>query len=265
MSFDDTLLSDTVELAYEVHGSGNSLVLVHGFPLDASIWQAQVEVLKGKYQIITPYLRGHGSSPAPPGTYSVALMARDIFSLLAKLGISKAPWVGHSMGGYITLAAYRLAPYRVTGVGLIASNHLADSEEGRAKRLELVDEVVKVGAEAAVNPKLYAPSVAEDDPRVLKTNQIMRNTAPEGIIGALLAMATRPDSTDTLKNMTVPALIVGGAHDQLFPAERPQEMADLLPDAELVIAERSGHMPMLEEPEVVTQAIDRLMARIPAK
>ena len=260
MAYNQTLLTTPVNLTFKQEGSGTALLLLHGFPLDHTIWDAQMEDLKSICRVITPDLRGHGHSPAPEGAYSMDVMAQDVLNLLNRIGVYKAIWVGHSMGGYVTMAAWRLAPERFSGIGFVCSNHRADSTEAQAKRYETAEKVSKEGAEAAVNPKLFKPGTAPDSPAIEAVNRIMRATPATGSIGTLQAMATRPDSTNTLKSIHVPALVVGGEHDQLFKPEIPQEMAELIPDARLVMAD-SGHMAMMEDADLVTQALESLLAR----
>jgi len=262
MAYNKTLLTTPIQLVYESRGSGIPLLLLHGYPLDHSIWHEQASALQNQCRVITPDLRGHGRSPAPEGAYSMDLMARDVLVLLDSLQIEKAVWVGHSMGGYITLAAWRLAPERFAGFGMVASNYLADSAEAKAKRYEIAEKVSQIGSEAAVNPKLFLEGAPTDAPMIEQAHQIMLNTAPAGIIGSLQAIAERPDSTEILKTINVPALVVGGAGDQLFKPEIPKQMAALIPDAELVMAERSGHMPMMEEAALITAALGKLVERV---
>jgi 3-oxoadipate enol-lactonase len=260
MPYNQTLLKTPINLTFKQEGSGTALLLLHGFPLDHSIWDAQMDDLKSVCRVITPDLRGHGQSPAPEGAYSIDVMAQDVLNLLNRIGVYKAIWVGHSMGGYVTMAAWRLAPERFSGIGFVCSNHRADSPEAQAKRYETAEKVSKEGADAAVNPKLFKVGIAPDLPTVEAVNRIMRATPPVGSIGTLQAMATRPDSTNTLKSVHVPALVIGGEGDQLFKPEIPQEMAELLPHAQLVMAD-SGHMAMMEQADAVTQALESLLAR----
>lgn len=263
MPYNKTLLTQPVNLSYWQEGSGTALLLLHGFPLDHTIWEAQGRDLKSVCRVIMPDLRGHGSSPAPEGAYSMEVMTQDVLNLLNKIGVYKAIWVGHSMGGYVTMAAYRLAPERFSGIGFVASNHLADSPEAQAIRYDTAEKVSKEGAEAAVNPKLFKEGTPSDAPAVGAANRIMRAMPAAGIIGTLQAMATRPDSTKTLKRVRVPALVIGGEHDQIFKPDIPQAMADLIPGAPLVMTD-SGHMPMLEQPDAVTGALEGLLARVNA-
>lgn len=261
MPYNNTPLSEPVRLNYQQYGSGTPLVLLHGFPFDHTIWNEQVRALEEQYRVITPDLRGHGRSPAPEGAYSMDLMARDVLALLDHVGVYKAVWVGHSMGGYVTLAAYRLAPERFLGLGMVASNYLADNDEARQRRYDTAEKVSQEGAGAAVNPKVFKEGTPPDSPIVQYLNNVVLATPPAGIIGTMLGMAARPDSTETLKSVRVPVLVIGGQGDQLFKPEIPQKMAELIPDATLVMVD-SGHVPMLEQPDAVTQALAAFMERV---
>src|SRR5579871_5777811 len=114
-------MADTVKLHYSEAGQGAPVVLLHGFPLSSAIWQEQQRSLSDRFRVITPDLRGHGNSPAPSGAYTMESLAQDLLALLDSLGIAQAAILGHSMGGYIALAALKLAPERFTALGLIAS------------------------------------------------------------------------------------------------------------------------------------------------
>src|SRR5476649_1131959 len=114
-------MSDTVMLNYVEAGQGTPVVLLHGFPLSGAIWHEQQKQLAEQYRVIVPDLRGHGRSPAPAGVYDMDLLARDVLALLDALQIQQAVIMGHSMGGYVTLAAWRIAADRFLALGLIAS------------------------------------------------------------------------------------------------------------------------------------------------
>src|ERR1700691_4593517 len=100
-------MADTVTLHYSEAGQGTPVVLLHGFPLSGAIWHEQQQQLSGRFRVIAPDLRGHGRSAAPAGVYDMDLLARDVLTLLDVLLIKKAIFIGHSMGGYVTLAAWK--------------------------------------------------------------------------------------------------------------------------------------------------------------
>ena len=136
-------MADPVALHYEESGSGAAVVLLHGYPLDHTLWRAQIAALSDAYRVIAPDLRGHGASPAPEGDYSMDLLAADVAALLDRLGVERAVWVGHSMGGYVALAALRTMPHRVTGLVLCASHPLADSPDKAASRRESAKQALR--------------------------------------------------------------------------------------------------------------------------
>lgn len=258
----ETLLVNPFPLVYDKVGHGTPIILIHGFPLNRTIWRHQVQALQEMCMVITPDLRGHGKSPASKGAYSINLMVNDVLETLNELRIEKAIWVGHSMGGYIALAAWHRVPERFLGFGLIASHHRKDTPEGQNRRYALADKVSTDGAKVMLQVPLFATDLPADAAIVQATHQIIEKTSTDGIIGALMALATRSDSTATAKSITVPSVVVAGAKDQVMPLEVLQETAALLPHGQLVVAENSGHMPMLEEPEVVSRALVNLVLRV---
>ena len=118
-----------IQLAYARKGTGKPLVLIHGYPLDHTIWNEVAPLLESDFDIILPDLRGFGGSDVVESQYKISDMAADIAGLMDALGIEKAAIAGHSMGGYISLAFARAYPSRVAGLGLIASQALADARQ----------------------------------------------------------------------------------------------------------------------------------------
>jgi len=257
---------DTVALHYTEQGAGPPLVLLHGFPLSSAIWREQHRQLSKQFRVITPDLRGHGGSPAPEGVYEMDLLARDVLALLDTLNIRQAAFMGHSMGGYVTLAAWKRAPERFLALGLISSQAGADTEEGRQGRFKLADKVAADGSKVAADamlPKLFAPGLATDSPLVSLVRELIVHTSPTGIIGSLKGMAARPDSGPELANIHIPALIVAGEKDQIIPAEKAKAIAGAIAKSTWTPIANAGHMPMLEQPEATTNAIADFMQTIP--
>lgn len=253
------------ELAHVGKGSGPAVVLIHGFGLSSEIWKHQVEALSGRFRVIAPDLRGHGASPVTAGAYPMEDLARDVLALLDRLGIGKVAVAGHSLGGYVALAAQALAPERVTGIGMVSTQARADTPEGRENRFRLAGLLSDEGSEAVVRffaPKLFAPHVHPGDPDHDLAAGVIRSTAPAALRGALLGMADRPDRRPGLPGIKIPALILTGEQDQLIPSDRSEEMAAALPDAFLVKLPETGHMPMLERPDEVNAAIEAWLDRI---
>ena len=131
-----------IKIAYVRKGTGKPLVLVHGYPLDHTIWNEVVPFLESDFDIILPDLRGFGASYLVEGQYKITDMAADIAGLLDQLDIEKAVIAGHSMGGYISLAFARTYPERVAGLGLVASQALADPEDKKGGRYDAAAEII---------------------------------------------------------------------------------------------------------------------------
>jgi 3-oxoadipate enol-lactonase len=234
-------------------------VLIHGFPFDRRIWDAQAESLSETYRVITPDLRGHGQSPVPVGVYSMDLMAQDIVALLDDLGVDRAVWAGHSMGGYITMAALRFAPEQIAGVAFVATHPHPDSNEKRAGRLATAERALREGSGImvdAMRPIMFAPGFDTDSDRAHAVVEIMAATSPVGIAGALRGMAERPASVDTLHDVTVPAVVIAGEDDQIVALDVAKQMITEMPSGtKLVTIPGAGHMPMIEQPTATTAAL----------
>lgn len=251
-------MASTVTLNYSDSGQGPPVVLLHGFPLSGAIWHEQQQRLSEHYRVITPDLRGHGRSPAPLGVYEMDLLARDVLALLDVLLIKEAVIMGHSMGGYVTLAAWNLAPERFRALGLIASQAGADTDEGRQGRYRTAEKVAAEGSNVvaeAMLPKLFAPSLPAEAPIIEPVRQLILNTQLAGIIGSLKGMAVRPDSGALLAKLNIPVLILAGEQDQIIAPERAKAMAAAISKATLTLIANAGHMPMLEQPQATTTAI----------
>jgi pimeloyl-ACP methyl ester carboxylesterase len=192
--------------------------------------------------------------------------AHDVLALLDSLDIEKAAIIGHSMGGYVTLALWRLAPQRFAALGLIDSQALADSEDTRKGRYKTAEKVYIEGSKVvaeAMTLRLFAPNTPEDEPAVEQVRTLILNTRPSGIIGTLKGMAMRPDSTDLLPQINVPVLILTGDRDQIIAPQKAENMATAIPSAILVTIEDAGHMPMLEQPQATTMAIRNFLDELP--
>lgn len=253
-------MANTIKLYFTEQGNGQAmpLVLLHGYPLNNTIWAEQQHRLSDHYRVITPDLRGHGKNDAPLGVYEMDLMARDVLALLDSLNIQQAAIMGHSMGGYVTLAAWKLAPERFVALGMIGSQAGADTEEARQNRYKMAEKVATEGSRPvaeAIVPKLFAPNLPQDESIIEQMRTIILSTKPDGIIGTLNGMAARPDFTGILSQIKVPSLILTGDSDQLIPKERSLTMAEAIPNATLATVENAGHMPMLEQPQATTMAI----------
>lgn len=260
---------------YQDAGDGPPLLLVHGFPLDHTLWIHQIETFKGDYRVILPDLRGHGQSEAPPGPYRMDRMAADLSALLQELKIERVVLGGLSMGGYVVFAFWRLYPERVRALLLANTRAAADTREGKQNRQAMIERVQAAGKDAIVEDlllKLLSPATLERKPEVVAhARQMMANTPASGVIGALQGMAQRPDSTPTLATITVPTLIIVGEDDTIIPPAEGEAMRsqilskrdDPAPTVGLVRVPQAGHLAPMENPTAFNQALRGFLATLP--
>jgi 3-oxoadipate enol-lactonase len=252
----ETANVNSIQLAYERRGTGTPLVLLHGFPLDHHLWDDVVPLLEDTFDIIVPDLRGFGNSTMINAPHSMDDYASDIASLLNHLNIQKAAIVGHSMGGYVALAFARLYPERVSGLGLISSQVLADAPERKEGRYKSAADVDSKGIGSVV--EAMAPKFTNDERLQAYARASMERQQPAAYIGALKAMAERVDSSSLLSSFQFPVVIVHGDADALIPIDRAREVKAALPQAHLMEIPGVGHMPMMEAKEKTAEALRHL-------
>jgi 3-oxoadipate enol-lactonase len=249
-----------VELYYEEHGKGFPVVFLHGFPFDHTIWEPLTPLLVNKARMILPDLRGYGRSPVPDGVYSMRLMAEDVFTLLNNLKIERAILVGHSMGGYVSLAFSHAYPQRLAGLGLVSTQAGADVPERRQARYQMAEEVGRRGVKVVADN--MAPRLISNPELVKPLRKLMMQTKPKGVIGALKGMAERPDGLGWLSTISVPTVVLAGSADNFISLEPAKTMAQLLGKAWLVELPGVGHMPMLEAPQQTADVLDQLIQTV---
>ncbi len=251
-------MNDDFTMSYMDSCDKMPLLLIHGFPLDSSMWELQFQDMGDVTRLIAPDLRGHGLSETTD-KYDMGQLAADCAGLLDSMGIHVPVVVcGLSMGGYVALEFYRRYPERVAGLVLASTRAGADSAEGMKGRDEMITAVSKDPQTIAnaMLPKFFTPkTIAEDEELVGYVNDIMLNNSAEGMISALTAMKERADSTPLLAEIAVPTLIIHGEEDQLIPLSEAELMLNSIPDAELAIIADAAHLPNLEQPEPFNDAI----------
>ena len=241
-------------------GSGSPLVLVHGFPLDHSMWQGQIDGLASQFRVIAPDLRGFGQSKSKDDVVTMAQFADDIAALLDAMEVSEPiTYCGLSMGGYIGWQFIERHRDRVAKLIQCDTKAKADTDEARATRLKAADHVLEHGPETLITtmmPKLFADANRSSQPDIVEaTRQVMMNTAPSAIAAAQRGMAQRPDVTNELSKIDVPTLILVGEHDAISPPDEMRDIAAAIPGAQFVQIDGAGHMAPLEDPQAVNNAM----------
>jgi pimeloyl-ACP methyl ester carboxylesterase len=249
-----------------------ALILLHAFPLNAYMWERQLELASRGWRIIAPHYRGieDPRSPTPKpggGGHSLAAtvddQAADVIDLLDSLHIEDAVIGGLSMGGYVAFAMFRRAPTYFRGLVLADTRSQADTPEGREGRTKMLDLVHARGPEAVADdmlPKLLGATTHATRPTIVAVvrSMILSNTS-EWIANAIRVLMSRPDSTPILTSVHVPTLIIVGEEDVLTPVSAAEEMHSRIAGSDLVRIPAAGHLPNLEQPDAFDAALARFL------
>jgi 3-oxoadipate enol-lactonase len=244
-----------------------TLIFIHGFPLDHSSWNRQVDALNDVANVLAPDLRGFGKDDrALPEVMTMEAYAEDLKVLLDEQGVEHAVLCGLSMGGYIALAFLAAWPERVAGLVLANTRANADDEQGRKGREETAQNAFDKGMEVMARgmlPKLLTDRTRNERPATAEhIASIIAEQRPEAVAAAARGMAVRVDRLPQLPSITVPTLIITGSDDALMPLPTSQTMADAIPNSTLVVLPKAGHLSNVDAPEAFNAAIVDLLRRI---
>jgi 3-oxoadipate enol-lactonase len=263
----------TGQLAYIDRGAGQPILLVHGFPLDHTMWDSQIESLSKHARVIAPDLRGFGQSPLGPvdPTHGITMerYADDLAEFLNELNLGPdhpIVFIGLSMGGYIAWQFARKYATRLQALVLLDTRSIADTDEARAGRIKMAENVAEWGSGRVaemMGPKLVAPSAFEKKPAVVTAlRRVVESTSPAAIAAAQRGLAARPDMTSFLPQINVRTLFIVGDQDVISPPAEMQAIAGAIPNAEFIVIPNSGHMTTMEQPESVNEALTRFIVAL---
>jgi pimeloyl-ACP methyl ester carboxylesterase len=262
-----TVKSDRTGITYGDRGAGETIVLVHAFPLNREMWGDQETALAAYHRVLTPDVFGFGGSSSPEGGWSVDSYADRMAELLDGLNIT-GPIVlgGLSMGGYIALAFARKFPERLKGLILADTRADADSPEAKANREKTIVAMANQTSADLIEqmlPKMLAETTRQTKPEVVtKVRELASKQLRECVIAGLKALRDRPDSTASLKGFQFPVLVIVGAEEAITPLALAEAMVKELPNATLAVIPNAGHLSNLEQPEAYTAAISQWLAVI---
>lgn len=275
---DKELLINGNKVFYRVEGTGDPVLLVHGFGVDGRIWRNQVAgfsqdpELMRKFKFIVPDLPGSGSSAIIEDMSMEGLAEMLLTILLSECGASnlgqknttipencKARVIGHSMGGYITLAFAEKYPEWLNAFGLFHSSSYPDSEEKIKIRLKGIDFIKAHGAYEFLKtsqPNLFSQKTKDERPELIdELIEDYRNFSDLSLVTYYRAMIERPDRTPVLKETRLPVLFILGEYDTAVPLKDGLQQCHLPEKSYIHILRQSGHMGMVEEPEKSTQLL----------
>lgn len=259
------ILHEGQTVYYSVSGKGSPVILVHGFGEDGAVWEEQVQYLEDRFRLIVPDLPGSGRSPMIPDM-SMEGLAEVIHAIIHAEGIEACPVIGHSMGGYITLALLEKYWNHVSAFGLVHSTAFADSAEKKALRLKGIRFVEEHGAGPFLQtsiPNLFSPRSREEMPgRIDEFIKQQHNFSAQALVLYYKAMMARPDRTRLLEQSTVPVLFILGEHDNAVPLADGLKQCHLPEKSYIHILPLTGHMGMMEETGKMNRALEAFLGAL---
>lgn len=252
-----------IRLVGEDAGAGEPVLFVHAFPLNRRMWAPQVEALSDRYRCLTVDLRGFGESDAPAGPYSLEQMANDLAALLDAQKIERVTLVGLSMGGYLAFAFWRRYAGRLRALVLADTRSGADTEATRKGREELAQLAEAEGLGPVVTaqlPRLLSAAAPAELQEWVR--DMIEEATPQGVAGALRAMAERPDSSDVLAQIACPTLVIAGGDDAVTPAAEMAAMAQRIPASSFVTLRGAGHLSNLEASAEFNATLERFLGSL---
>jgi pimeloyl-ACP methyl ester carboxylesterase len=246
-------------------GSGPAALLLPAFPFDARMWDAQSESLAASHRVIAPDMPGFGGAPAGIEAASVDGWAKSLLAQLHAQGVDSAIVAGCSLGGYFAFAILRADPGFIRSLALVDSRAVPDTADRKAARIADAEKVAQKGRADFIETtrRRLSAELAAYPSSLAKANAMLDDATGDGIIGALCAMAERPDSRPLLQTIRVPAAVIRGANDPIVGDEECRAIAAEISGATFAEIAGAGHIPTFERPDEVTAALFELAARTP--
>lgn len=261
----DLVMPGGHSIAVRVFGSGQPVMLVHGFPLDATIWRKQFDCLvEDGFQVIAPDLRGFGNSSPVVAPATMADFAEDLDQVRQVLAPDqKLALVGLSMGGYVAFEYWKRRAESLSKLVLVDTRPYVDTTEARQARTAMAERALQEGTWQAVSPmltKLLSAQTLEHDSETTEwLKAMMSQVPPKTIAAAQHAMAERQDFSGQLEEISLPTLVIAGEHDAIAPPSEAQSWSSQMPNAELVIIPASGHLPQIENSRPFNEALMKFL------
>jgi len=244
---------------YNIRGTGEVIVLLHGYLESSEVWESFSEKLSGKFRVICVDLPGHGLSDIYGDTHTMEFMADCIRELIIRLGIKKVFLAGHSLGGYVALAFLKFFPELLKGYCLFHSQPFPDPPEALEKRKREI-RLVEAGKKNLMYPdnveKMFATSNLDKFSEAVEHSKEIASKIPaKGIIAVLNGMMARSSRLEQMEEGKVPCLWILGSMDNYIPCDFIQSKIKLPANAEVAILRDSGHMGFIEEEEKSLKAV----------
>ena len=247
-------------ISFQQRGTGKPVILLHGFPMDNTVWNAFAEALSSDYTVFTPDLPGFGGSELLAHGFSIADVAESLAQSVVEQNLTDAVVIGHSLGGYVALALVEKKPQAFAGLGLFHSTAYADSDEKKQSRTKAIEFIDKNGVLAFTSNFIQPLFTNPAHPDIQTVKRITAKSSTEAVKGYTLAMRDRPDRTHVLSSFSKPVLFIGGVKDGGIPADSIRKQATLSAKADVHILDDVAHMGMFEKPRETENIVRAFLA-----
>lgn len=249
-----------MKLHFQEFGSGNSIILLHAFPLSNWMWDEQITPIINKgWRVILPNFPGFGKSLVEKEVSRMEDLAANVSDLFSELNIKQSVIGGLSMGGYVALNFIRIFPEKVLALILADTSAAADSEEKRESRFSLVEKVREKGIEILIDEMLpnviSAYTKASNKELVATLESEFKKVSKNGVIASSLGMAERKDHTEFLSKIDVPTLLVFGEEDKVTNLDAAKTLNSEIDNSTLITIPNAGHYSNLEQPDLFNKAV----------
>ncbi|HSQ45666.1 MAG TPA: alpha/beta fold hydrolase [Lutibacter sp.] len=242
------------------------IIFIHGFPLNKSMWDKQLNALKDDYRVIAYDIRGHGATEVGTIDFSIDLFVIDLLCFMDALKIEKTMLCGLSMGGYIALNAIKNHPGRFTALILSDTNCTADSPEAKEKRMNTIISIQENGVEKLAEdllPNLFAAeSFKSNLEEIAAVKEMIVTTTIPSLSKSLHALANRKETCSKLAKINVPVLILVGEEDTITPPEAAIAMQEKIKDSLLELIPHAGHLSNMENENEFNSQLEKFIAKI---
>lgn len=232
---------------FTVQGEGSPVILLHGFPFNSTIWHEFAALLATSFKVYTPDLPGFGQSAALEKIFTIDDVADAMLAWITNNGIESPALLGHSLGGYVSLAIINKSPTIFSRLVLLNSTALADSDEKKASRNKVIDFIDANGVNAFTSNFLEPLFREKSNPAITKVREIAMAAKTDPVKGYTMAMRDRPNREYTLQTFEKPILFITGAHDAGISVESIERQAAISPMISVKILRDSAHMSMFEQ------------------
>ena len=254
------------KIAFEPRGdkANKSILFIHGFPFDKSMWNEQAELLANDHFVVTFDMRGHGESAAGSGQYLVEFYVDDVIAIMEHLGLEKTCLCGLSMGGYTAMRAVDREPQRFSGLVLCDTKSSPDSNEAKINRANQIKTLLAGNKAQFVEAQikaLLAPKTFESNKQTVeRVRNMIESTSDTALIGTMIALSARMDMTGSLTRITVPTLIIVGKQDRITTLTDAGEMHAAIKGSRMAVVHDAGHLSNLENTTEFNAALQKFLS-----